>query len=119
MKNTFLIALLMVAFAWSCGSEEASNSTSGSSSTNTTKPKAKAIAVDGKAVYQKNCIVCHGVQGDMGASGAFNLKESKLAVEERIAVVTNGRKAMASYKDLLKEEEIEAVAEYTMTLTKN
>ena len=54
----------------------------------------------------------------MGASGAFNLTTSELTVDERIAVITNGRNAMAAYKDLLKEEEIKAVAEYTMTLTK-
>jgi mono/diheme cytochrome c family protein len=116
MKNSLIIFSLLFAIAWACGGEDTSSSST-SSSTKSSKPKAKAVAVDGKAVYQKNCIVCHGVNGDMGASGAFNLTTSELAVEERVAVITNGRNAMASYKDLLKEEEIQAVAEYTMTLT--
>ena len=103
-----------MAIVWACGGEDAADT---KTATKSSKPKAKAVAVDGKAVYQKNCIVCHGVNGDMGASWSFNLVTSELAVEERVAVITNGRNAMASYKDLLKEEEIQAVAEYTMTLS--
>ena len=54
----------------------------------------------------------------MGASGAFNLQTSELTVEERINVITNGRNTMAAWGSLLNEDQIKAVAEYTMTLTK-
>ncbi|MEM1327524.1 MAG: cytochrome c [Bacteroidota bacterium] len=117
MKKSLFIFALLMAVVWACGGEESSDTSSTANKPKTTKPK--AMAVNGKAVYQKNCIVCHGVNGDMGASGAFNLTTSQLAVEERVAVITNGRNAMASYKNLLKEEEIQAVAEYTMTLAEN
>ena len=52
----------------------------------------------------------------MGASGAANLTISKLKLNERIEVITNGRKAMASFKALLDKEKIKAVAQYTTTL---
>ena len=115
MKNTILITCAILAIIFACGEEQSSTSSSDKLSP---KPKAKTVSVDGKAVYTKNCVVCHGVKGDMGASGAFNLTTSELSEEERVAVITNGRNTMAAYKDLLKEEEIAAVAAYTMTLTK-
>jgi len=70
----------------------------------------------GEKVYKTNCITCHGLRGDMGASGAFNLRVSQLTVEERINVITNGRKAMTPFKTILAPEEIKAVAEYTLKL---
>ncbi|NBU35321.1 MAG: cytochrome c [Bacteroidetes bacterium] len=76
----------------------------------------RPTAVDGKKIYKQYCVTCHGIYGDMGASGAANLAISKLKLNERIEVITNGRKAMASFKALLDKEKIKAVAQYTMTL---
>jgi mono/diheme cytochrome c family protein len=73
-------------------------------------------AVDGKKIYKQYCVTCHGLYGDMGASGAANLAVSKLKLNERIEVITKGRKTMASFKALLDKEKIKAVAQYTMTL---
>lgn len=72
--------------------------------------------VDGQAIFQKNCVLCHGSNGKMGLNGAKDLTASMLTAEERISVITNGRNTMASYKAILSPEEIKAVAEYTMTL---
>ena len=82
------------------------------------EPTASTQKVDGEKVYKTYCVTCHGLYGDMGASGAFNLQNSVLPVEERINVITNGRKVMTPFKDLLSEEKIEAVAAYTLTLKK-
>ena len=60
------------------------------SNKNTSEPTAAAPAVDGEKVYKTYCVTCHGLYGDMGASGAFNLQTSVLPVEERINVITNG-----------------------------
>ena len=76
----------------------------------------KPYAVDGKKIYKQYCVTCHGIYGDMGASGAANLTVSKLKLNERIEVVTNGRKHIPPFKALLDEEKIKAVAQYTMTL---
>ena len=54
----------------------------------------------------------------MGASGAANLTETKLTLDEKIAVITNGRNTMTPFKGLLSEAKIKAVAEYTEKLKK-
>jgi mono/diheme cytochrome c family protein len=113
----FLILLLLAGIAYACGGgETADNDTPDS----TTPPVAKAEpakTVDGQKVYKTYCITCHGLYGDMGASGAFNLQTSELAVAERMTVITNGRGAMTPFKEILDEDEIKAVAEYTLTLS--
>ncbi len=111
--NKLIILVATVAIIFACGNDTSKSTTS------TTSSAKKAIAsVDGKAVYQKNCIACHGVNGDMGVSGAANLAESKLTLAERITVLKNGREgtAMVSYSSLLDEDEMKAVAEYTLKL---
>ena len=110
MKNLLIFALLAT-LVYAC-------SQSSDSSKTTSEPTAAAPAVDGEKVYKTYCVTCHGLYGDMGASGAFNLQTSVLPVEERINVITNGRKVMTPFKELLSEEKIKAVAEYTMTLKK-
>ncbi len=90
----------------------------GNDSNNESPTKKTAKAVDGKKIYQRNCVVCHGVYGDMGASGSFDLTESGLSKDEVIAVITKGRNAMTPWESILSEEEIKAVAEYSMTLRK-
>ncbi len=72
----------------------------------------------GKLVYKKNCVLCHGAKGNMGLNGSFDLTSSKLTLEERIKVITNGRNTMMPYKSILKENEIKEVAEYIETLRK-
>ena len=54
----------------------------------------------------------------MGLSGAKLLNASVLSLEERIQIILNGKNAMASYKEQLTEEQIKAVAAYTMTFKK-
>ncbi len=111
--NKILVLVAAIAIIFACGNDNSKSTSSTSSSTK------KAVAsVDGKAVYQKNCIACHGVNGDMGVSGAANLAESKLTLAERVTVLKNGREgtAMVSYSSLLNEDEITAVCEYTLKL---
>lgn len=112
MKKSFIF-LAVAAFIYACGGSEAEESSS-AANTASAEPKTE---VDGAKIYKQYCVACHGLYGDMGASGAFNLKESTLSLEERIQVITNGRNAMTPFKSLLSEEKIKAVAEYTMTLS--
>ncbi|MEL6943542.1 MAG: cytochrome c [Bacteroidota bacterium] len=111
MKNQLFVFLAILAVVFACGGKGDSEKTATSNSSEPT-------AIDGKVIYRKRCIICHGVKGDMGASGAFNLATSELTLEERILVVTKGRKTMASFEGKLTEKEIEAVAAYTLTLKK-
>ena len=108
-----LLGLTVLAFVFACGD---SNS-EGKLATNT-PPKPPKKKVDGAKIYKLNCVVCHGIAGDMGVNGAANLGESPLTMEERIEVITNGRNTMQAFGSLLKEEEIAAVAKYTTKLGK-
>lgn len=97
-----------------CGGETPKENNA--STSKSTKPKAKKV--DGEKVYKQYCVTCHGVYGDMGASGAFDLTTTKLSLDEKIEVITNGRNTMTPFKGLLSEAKIKAVAEYTEKLKK-
>lgn len=113
MKKIILFAFIAT-FIIACGGNSEPEATAAA---NTPAPKAETKpAVDGEKVYKQYCITCHGLYGDMGASGAFNLVTSELTVDQRAEVITEGRNLMTPFKSLLDEDEIKAVAEYTMTL---
>jgi mono/diheme cytochrome c family protein len=70
----------------------------------------------GEIIYRKTCRLCHGYDGKKMMGGASDLSESPLDLEERIAVITNGRGNMMSYSKNLSSEEIQAVAIYLKSL---
>lgn len=110
MKQLLIFCAIATA-VWACGGAESSSDAPAS------QPAAAAPAKpDGKKIYKQYCVTCHGLYGDMGASGAFNLTTSALTIEERIAVITKGRGAMTPFENLLDADEIEAVAEYSLEL---
>ena len=107
-----IIALAAIIYA--CGGESSSTNTDtnqGADATADATPKP-----NGEKIYKQYCVACHGLYGDMGASGAYDLTSSALTVEERITVITNGRNTMTAFEAILEEEEIAAVANYTLTL---
>lgn len=107
-----LFAVLTLGLLWACSNSESQKSEEKSVATTEAKPK----KIDGGKVYKQYCVTCHGLYGDMGASGAYNLQTSELELEERINVITNGRNTMVGLGNLLNEAQIKAVAEYTFTL---
>lgn len=108
MKRQLILGILIAATIWACSSADSSSSQTASGNV--------AETPDGAKIYKTYCVACHGLYGNMGASGALNLQESTLSLEERIEVVTNGRNTMTPFKSLLSEEKIKAVSEYTITL---
>ena len=112
MKKILFFAFI-AAFIIACGSKE----TASKKTNKKTKPVA-AKAVDGAKIYKTYCVICHGSRGDMGSNGAFNLTTSELSLDEKIAVIKKGRGVMTPFEGVLKEDEIQAVAEYTLTLKK-
>lgn len=72
--------------------------------------------ISGFSIYQDRCAICHGNDGKMGMNGAKDLTASPLNMDERIQVVTNGRNIMPAFNSMLSKEEIQAAAEYTMSL---
>ncbi len=101
----------IVALVWACGGNDASADAAAST-------VATADAEMGKKIYKQYCVACHGLYGDMGASGALDLTASVLSQAERITVITKGRGVMTPFEQILKPEEIAAVAAYSMTLKK-
>lgn len=107
MKRIFVTALILASI-WACGSND--------TGTDASKSVSSDKKIDGKKIYSRYCVSCHGMYGNMGTSGAFDLTKSELNVSEKVQVITNGRKLMTSFKSTLSAEEIKAVAEYTETL---
>ena len=109
----FIAFIAVLAFAvFACGGEPPSEKKTPK------KAAPKKKKVNGEKVYKQYCVTCHGVYGDMGASGAFNLTESTLTLDEKIDVITNGRNTMTPFKGLLSDAKIKAVAEYSEKLKK-
>jgi cytochrome c6 len=70
----------------------------------------------GTAIFDSNCAMCHGRDGNLGMSGAKDLTKSTLSREEMIAVVTNGRGGMAPFGKMLSAQEIGEVVDHVRTL---
>lgn len=71
---------------------------------------------NGKAIYMDRCTSCHGMNGALGFGGAKDISKSKLSVDQIIQQVTNGKGAMAPYKNILSADEIFAVSEYAFSM---
>jgi len=84
-------------------------------------PAAQA-AVDGKALYDAKCAMCHGKDGVAKpmAKGSANLNDAKWQAATKVeaieAAITDGKGKMKGYKDKMSAEEIKAVAAYVKTL---
>ena len=109
-----LVFIAIASFILACGGSDTTKHAAGE-----VRQVAADSKPDGAKIYKLYCTTCHGLFGDMGASGAYNLQDSQLTLEERIAVITNGRNAMTAFEKLLKKKEIKAVAEYTFELKNN
>ncbi|MBT32992.1 MAG: hypothetical protein CMO01_25315 [Thalassobius sp.] len=74
--------------------------------------------VHGKAIFETNCVACHGPTGDLNAVGAKNLQTSELSDEEIGTVIRNGKNAMPPYGKVLNETEVAALIEYVKSFRK-
>ena len=76
----------------------------------------------GRAIYERDCAMCHGMDGVASriGRGAVDLNDpdwQQRTSEERIVqVIEEGRGQMPGWKSRLSEEEIRAVAGYVRTL---
>src|SRR5687768_2326811 len=101
--KTFLLPFFLIALILACTGKEK-------------RPTDHSAAFDGAAIYKKYCILCHGADGKLGVNGSKDVTVSTLSKGERIELIKNGKNAMTPFKGILKDEEIEAVAEYTMSM---
>ncbi len=117
MKRTtyILFAVAMLALV-SCGGGASESTDSSSSAGTASSAPAEEAAPDGQKIFRTYCVTCHGLDGKLALNGAKDLTVSEVPLEERIVQVTEGKNLMTPFKGILSEEEIQAVAEYTMTL---
>ncbi len=102
MRVLYCLVILVGFTAWSCGNENS--------------PQTDDGKISGEKIFKTHCAICHGEDGRKGFADAKNLPESTLSMEERILIIANGKNSMMPYSGVLSEEEIQAVAKYTLSL---
>jgi len=102
MVRTFILASVLSTGFLSCSDHSSYENENGS--------------ISGAKVYKAHCTICHGEDGRKGFANSSILPESELSEKERILVIANGRGTMSAYKNVLTDKELEAVAQYTLTL---
>lgn len=107
----FLLALILGGFACSSDADRRVSEAGKHTAAKIPEPK-----IDGSRIYKNYCVTCHGLYGDMGSVGAFDLTKTALTVDEKIEVITKGRNTMAPFEGQLTADQIVAVAEFTETL---
>lgn len=69
---------------------------------------------EGEKIYRAKCTRCHGIDGKKGKKGAKDLNLSTKSLEYRINQIKEGKDKMPSFSERLTEEQIAAVAKYTI-----
>ena len=69
-----------------------------------------------KKLYDVKCALCHGSDGAQQFAGAKNLSESTLPKVDVVLRIKEGKGSMPPHKDVLTEEQIDAIADFVMTL---
>ena len=73
-------------------------------------------ALPGQAIFQKNCVRCHGANGKRGLNGAHDLTKSNLNEFGRTYLVTNGLGKMPAFGKKLTPEQVQQVVAYSLTM---
>jgi cytochrome c6 len=120
MTRIFLGALICLIILVACQGKKADAAAADNKASTeaSTPPPAVAVNAAGKKTFETYCILCHGSDGKLGLNGSKDLTISTITLPERITQVTNGKGVMTPFKDILTEDEIKAVAEYTVSLKK-
>jgi mono/diheme cytochrome c family protein len=74
------------------------------------------LLAHGEALYTRNCVACHGYQGDLKYNGASNLQLSVLNEAGIQAMVTNGVEGKMPAYPTYSTQDLQAVSAYVMTL---
>jgi mono/diheme cytochrome c family protein len=82
-------------------------------------PVTAAEPVSGREVFEQQCAVCHGQQGEGGvglrlAGGSVVAKFPR--IEDQLTFVRSGKGTMPAFGGSLTAEQLRAVVEYTRTL---
>jgi cytochrome c553 len=112
-KNKVLAVLSLVLLIGAYGMAEMSK-----------KQKSKSMEtisgsnLNGQELFNASCTSCHGADGKLGLMEASDLSISTMELAAKIELIKNGKGAMTPFAEILTEEQIKAVAEYTESLKK-
>lgn len=101
-----LFAFILIALTACCGKSGPTASPSA--------PKPLEGPEETVKLYRNNCISCHGteLQGKMGPDSDLRHVGSSLSKEQIIQQIENGGSLMKPFKDRLKPEQIQALADW-------
>jgi len=69
-----------------------------------------------KKLYDVKCALCHGYDGAQQFAGAKDLTQSLLPKSDVVLRIAEGKGSMPPHKDVLSEEQMDALADFVMTL---
>jgi mono/diheme cytochrome c family protein len=69
-----------------------------------------------KKLYDVKCALCHGYDGAQQFAGAKDLTQSVLPKNEIVLRIAEGKGSMPPHKDVLSEEQMDALADFVLTL---
>lgn len=71
-------------------------------------------------LYEMNCAVCHGADGKLGNSGAYDLTQSTSSDREVRKIILEGKNAMPPFLELVAEpEQLDSLLVHLKRLKKN
>ncbi|WP_438444961.1 c-type cytochrome [Gorillibacterium sp. sgz5001074] len=73
-----------------------------------------ATTANVEALYKANCVACHGDKMDGNGAANRNIAKvgAKYTKEQILGIITNGRNGMPAFKGKLKDEELNALADW-------
>jgi len=110
MKYNLVLACLLIGL-FSCSGERKKP---------TKSTVQKVEKPNGVKLYNRNCVVCHGDEGNAKIGGALDLSTSTLTDDEKFNIIKHGseNKHMRAFSDDLSDDEIKAVVTHINTLIK-
>lgn len=83
-----------------------------------TDPSAEGYTLEnhGEALYQAQCVICHGDDGKANLAGAKDLTISTKTEAEVIDIIKNGKNSMPKMGGIYNEQELKALNSYIMSL---
>ncbi len=115
-KFVRIFAITAIIGAMSCGGGEKGTDAAKSDQKMDAPEPTTPAAPDGEKIFKTYCIACHGLDGKLALNGAKDLSVSAITMEDRIQQITKGKGLMTPYESILSPEQIQAVADYTVTL---
>lgn len=70
---------------------------------------------DGKTLYERHCVTCHGGDGTKGFFGAKNLQKSQMTDTAIVERIQRGKRFMPSFKKKMTVAEMQQIISYIKT----